>query len=380
MKSSLVLLGASLLFLLCSLLSCVDGEYAIFYTIENEKEIADNPSLPNDVAVNDIVRAADAYYISAVSLWAKQADTQDAEWKKTENSFTPDTLDSTAQCNALAYFSVTGKLFASFYSPSEAAHGLYVADPIVDITTTSALQWAAVTDTDLAEKQIASLMQLSDNLLACIVVPGGSGTPQSYAVYVSADGTEFSGPVLESLARPVTDASYDGTTYWVVAGQQVFSGTALNASAMQVVSVESKQANEAFAGAHYSANFGGVYLSSSEGRIHHYDGTWQASEQIEVSSTVVSFTDMIELADRVLVGTRGHGYYEIAAGDIGDSANFSRMPGLTKTDLHYGVVLRLYQTTDDGAEVIFACTYGAGLWRGQYTTDGTTVSADWNRE
>ncbi|MCF7929558.1 MAG: hypothetical protein K9L68_12350, partial [Spirochaetales bacterium] len=77
------------------------------------------------------------------------------------------------------------------------------------------------------------------------------------------------------------------------------------------------------------------------------------------------FTVFTDIGDRVLVGTRGDGYYEITdtstiqdpSSEVADQTNYAA------TELYYGDILSMYYTTSSGSGEIFAGTAGSGLWK-----------------
>ena len=367
-------LGVVLLVL--AMLSCTEGQYAVFYTIENEKKISDNPSLPNNITVTHFVELGNTLYVSAGAMWARSSTLADAsvEWKRIENSL------GEAMCNGLVVFST--ELVAAFFSRDEqGSTGLYRATPTADLGADAAptLQWSEVSLFQGKQVVWLSVVGGSDLLVCVAETASTSPTVITYALYASQDGSTFSGPILQSLTGAVSDATHDGTNYWIVSGNKVYTGPALSAGSVQETTVASEV--QGYSGVLHSSDYSAVYLSTQQGRVYRRQvgsSEWTSSEQVLVSAKAIPFTRMLVAADRILVGTEGYGYYEVIGGDV---AALHRFSNITSVDFYAGIILRFHRSVLEGQEVIFACTSGAGLWRGTYSTATSgTATSEWNRE
>ncbi len=67
----------------------------------------------------------------------------------------------------------------------------------------------------------------------------------------------------------------------------------------------------------------------------------------------------------ILVGTEGAGYYKLTGGAL---SSVQRRPSPT-LDLYKSAINSFYLDTAVPPGILFACTYGSGLWREVYDTD-----------
>lgn len=345
--------------------SCSDYQQAIFYTIENETPITDNP-LPNDITIFTIVKTSNAYYISSGSMWKKSTEDSEAQWQELEN-----VTDSLDLCNDLVFFN--GNLYGAFFSASENTYGFYMT-----ATASTDLSWESANDTRVKDKQIVFLKQLDGTHLFVGTAEQSQVNPNliAYSLYSSTDGIDFTNIVLDSIPNPVLDIEFDGASYWVITNNTVYSGTDL--SSLEVKQPTSVQAGApGYRGVLFSSVFSALYISTSSGLIHQYSsGNWTVSPTTEVSSKAIPFTKMSEIPNGLIVGTAGYGYFEIVGGDIN---SIQRFAGITKTDLYHGIILEFLVVTADSTTSVYACTSGNGLWLGKYT-DNIDAAPEWNRE
>ena len=360
------------------LFSCVEGPQAIFYTIENETPTTDK-SLPNDITVFTVTKSDGAYYIPGGSIWMKTL--LENEWKKVSNALSENSeSDALSFCNNLVFFN--GYLFGAFFSTSESTartYGLFRSQPPSSSGTDIVLTWELADDSNVKDKQIVYLKQINGTHLFACVAEISQANPSifAYTLYVSTDGSTFTSGGLNSIPNPVLDIEFDtsSSTYWVITSNIIYTGTDITNLQQTSIPTASSNGVHDYAGAYYSSSFSALYVASKSGFIYRYsDENWSESQVVEESSRAVRFTDLSEIPNRVIVGTEGYGYYEIADGDI---TTIQRFAGVTKTDLYHGVVLRFFLDSIDSTTMVYACTSRNGLWFGEY---GDSDTLEWNRE
>ena len=93
--------------------------------------------------------------------------------------------------------------------------------------------------------------------------------------------------------------------------------------------------------------------------------TW-SSESVTDAPSFTKFVDLdpvVGINNDIFVGTEGTGYYELAGGTL---TSPQRRPKYNISALYNGVINSLFLDTSVTPEALFACTYGAGLWRADY--------------
>ncbi|MCF7937636.1 MAG: hypothetical protein K9L68_03460, partial [Spirochaetales bacterium] len=277
--------------------SCTDGPYGIFYSLENEAKIADG-ELENQISVFEIKETANYLYLGTSRI--RRRDAAGGSWSKVTH---PDGMDV---CLDLEYYNDgTPTLIASFANFKGTEFGLYTADP-----EASTLSWTEVTAA-FEGKQVSDLAGydtnhdgISDGVYVSIFE---SGDPPNFTVYHTTDFSTFNTVNFDkSIFKPIESADYIGTNYVALSGSYLFSSGTVDD---QTSGGPSSTAD--FNSVYYSTTLGSNYLllSSDNGTIwYSTDGTTWNTLGTDSTKEFTVFTD---IGDRVLVGTRGDGYYEI---------------------------------------------------------------------
>ncbi len=341
-----ILLGALLVAVIIGgFTSCNDSLDPIFYTLEQERPIVDD-SLDNEITVRNVVKGGTWYFAAAPSIFYRA--TGSTTWEKANMPQTG------VMCEAMEIFSGDSKLYAGFFSDS----GATLTFRLYSATPGSSLIWSVESygAPSVNNEQIVMLKDVNGTLLI------GTKNGATYSLHGTA------ATYLTSLSGMPIDALHDGvTTYWIVAGSEVYQAATLAGLSTPLTTAPTLSAGASFGGIHYSTTLlHAYYLSTTDGRIWYSDnagGSWTSSADMDVV-----FTKFIEVGTDLLVGTRTHGYYKVAGGDV---TQMERQPHYSISDLYNGGVLNFAL---DGTTKVFACTAGAGLWRSEDSGD------NWNRE
>ncbi len=368
MKKQIALLGFIIFVIL--LAGCNTGENAIFYTIENEKQIVDN-TLPNDVAVTGVIKTGNYFYVSIGTIY-RRAQTSTTWEKITSNTESGDANGATILCNRLVSFN--GKVYASLVIDSDSVensstrYGLY--STAID-TTQSTLNWSGPLIKDSLDNgvQIVSIFVVNNTLI--VVTKENT----SYKLYHSTDGNTFSSSSTSFSLLP-GDCTYFNSSYWIIAGNKIYTSNDLSSFTELAESnyPDGSIPLNYFGGIYYSPSFDKLYVSSKNGYIYSTEnGTyWQKSEQIKVLTKVVPLGVFYQITDNLIfLATDGYGFYRLNSSDITTSANILRFSDNTKAQLYGASVLSFFKDTkDNNPSLVFVCTAGYGLWSND--NSGTT--------
>jgi hypothetical protein len=356
-----------ILALLVVLGSCTDEDLdPIFYTLSEERSLEDDRGLENNINVQEVVRANtySRYFAAAKTLYSR-ADSAGSSWSKVSPPV------AGANCDTLGEFTpVNDLVYAGFYADNGDGLGLWSWDQ--GTTSWSGTQITAAGTLE-ANDQIHMIEKVNSNLFVSVgKYNSGSGTYDSYDLYYSADGTNFTDVDFNAgadltISVPVTDIAWDGAnTYWVVAGRYLYEDTDGLPMDLDLVPAggPTNPDSHAFGGVLYSG--GSFYVSSTGGQLWSYNGTWTGPESVTVSEKLVRFTRFVEdtvLGD-ILVGTQGTGYFRLIGGDI---TNWQRFQEYNISGVYNGAINSFLLDTVPATDVLFACTFGDGLWRADHS-------------
>lgn len=366
------LLGAALL---AAILSACGSSDAIFWTLEQERELVDDRGIPDDITVLRVVRApgAPARLFAAAGRVYWREDAAGAQWQ----TVAPPAGISGAMCNQIEYFDASGAsdIAAWFYNTNDVYdNGLYTLNP-GDI----AAGWTAVATLPALTKRRAELLKVVNGQLFLAV--SHYVDPDTLHALYSFDSaynvpTAAVFPVLDAPAT-ILDVEHDGATYWIATLPNatptwLYTG-ALGALAADLdPPVMTVTASRPPGALFYNAGDGNLYLSSENGKIFYRNGAWSTwtGDPVQVDSQNVRFTRFVKAHGTTLfVGTRSHGYYSFVQGTAGSAADLTRGPSYNVSDLYNGAVLGFLGV--GLPDTLFACTYGNGLWRADYDAVGS---------
>ncbi len=360
MKRALLCLTALSLLVLAG--ACTNTELnPIFYALEIEQPLQEDRGLADNITVQALAESASAYFAAANTLYTRaRADTTGApaSWE----AVTPP--QAGALCNSVAV--VGGVLYAGFFDRvSGAGLGLWRTDP-------ATISWSRVSDTGGyldGVVQISGLFPLGGTNLG-IATARDSGGTFTYALI-----TGDISPATPTLNAALTgsenfqDALYDGAaSYYAIAGNTLYKGTLAAPAALGTAPTSTLP----YGGLHWDG--ANLYISSGDGTLFRSSdsgATWTASgAAVTVGSDTVAFGRFAGLdSGDVVAATNGYGYYLLPGGDVA-AAGLVRSPDYTITNLYNAVILSFLHvpaaSDPAGVERLFACTSGAGLWRGDY--------------
>jgi hypothetical protein len=236
-------------------------------------------------------------------------------------------------------------------------HNLYYSDQGADST------FVACFGTDLAEMVVDIEYEQSATDYWVITTPGDSGTDQPRYLYQDTDG--------DLSTQNFSDVSASGPAFWEN-GSDDPGGTLYMPHSL-----------------YYSSGLGNLYLSGWHGRIFIHSGgswsTWPAVSgapdrtTVEVGNddTTVQFTAFVDpnKNNQLFVGSSQFGYFyfsdaldgtsSLSPGDlVRGSTPYEYFP----SEVRNGAIRSFLIDTEDPANMIFACTAGDGLWRGEWDT------------
>jgi hypothetical protein len=334
----LILLLTGLIIISLLMVACMAEEYSVFWSIHlTEKEI--DSSLDNELTIESMTNDGDYYYIATGgSMWKKSvtAPTEEA-WEKVSLP------QKGAICTGMTLFS--GDLYAGFIF-NNGTTGLYK-------TATDPINWGIVNNSDM---QIQKLMVVNGELFISLMY--SSGDSYKFGLYYL-NGTDYQPTSIIDKYLPVKNIILVGTTYWVISGNKVFSGT--DPGSLEEVTTDPlyDESDNKYEGIHYSA--GSIYyLSANNGKIYRSSDTinWDSSDVKKVTNKTVKFTEFAEVNGNILVGTTAFGFYQMPGGTL---ESLERID-LLSSELDRSHVMRFHV---DGDKVFF-CTATDGLYSNSY--------------
>ena len=352
----------------------------IFYTLEGVYPIEKDLGLENNIAVFEMALFSDTdtWYFAAtgtLSLYAR-SDSGD-NWKRVSPPV------AGAFCETVEVFSTDTFLYAGFYKADGTGLGLYRVDPddnpasFDDSTTTISTNWTQIGAAAVQDVQIGMIKDVGGTLYVATAEWNDTDKMYEYFFYSSADGyvvpINFKGN--PTLASPVVDiVERVAGEYWAITGDDLYSDTdgTLDDMTLQNPDPTEPQTSDSFGGFLDSTVTAGLFLSAKDGKLWRYDGSdWDDTTTVEIDETGVRFTRFIDDTrnNDILVGTERAGYYKLVLGSL---SNVQRLPSPT-LDLYNSAINSFYLDTAVPPGILFACTYGSGLWREVYDTD----SGEW---
>jgi hypothetical protein len=111
-----------------------------------------------------------------------------------------------------------------------------------------------------------------------------------------------------------------------------------------------------------------LYVSTKGGELWSYNGAvWTGPTQIAVDGDDVRFTrfvDVTTVSGDILIGTEESGYFRLIGGV---QTNYERRPEYNISALYNGAINSFFLDTSVAPDaLLFAGTFGAGLWRGDW--------------
>ena len=325
---------------LLTVVACENNVPGIFHTLATESP-RDNRNLHDDLTVSAVVVADGYYYVAAHGLWSRPIDRD--SWQEVRRP----QPGSTAM-PVLAMAESGGTLCAG------TKNGVYHAEA------------------DPQSPQWQPAGGILGQILRVFVIPNTDDTAsereilaitKAHGLYWSSDCESFSRVNLPEGARASGgpfDAFHDGETYWLTVGNRVYSGDSLDGEFMR--DQDAPEGGQ-YRGIWCLAGVNRCLFANHDGEIYERDGNndesnWKLLGQIEApddDAQTVPLTLFIRIGDKILIGTRGYGFYQFAVQDL-DLANVRRGPRSTSQ------LYRAHITVFAGhGDFVFAGTAGDGL-------------------
>ncbi|MCX7025855.1 MAG: hypothetical protein NT080_14750 [Spirochaetes bacterium] len=331
---------------------CTDDSIGIFAGLAQESPTDDKASkFFTDASPKFIAQAGTSYYAATNALYRRpEGETSSSAWSK---------MDLPVSGIVTAGVVDGATLYVAFCDSGGNGLGVW---------SYTAGTWTHVDiGGDIDDKQVVSLAVANGTLFASTIVSD---------VYYLNVGV-FTATGVTAAGGPMTGAAYDGTFYWIAAGQKLYTGA------------ENSLVESTEIGQPAGAKLGGiasdgtiVFVSSDDGYVYSraVGPVWTKSASLESGIGAIALTDSDDL---LLVAHPETGYHEldVSAWVAGKSPN----DPLTTTDsVNYQTTLFEKYITGfasfvevGGTTRIFALAGGDGLWSNSF--DGSSWST-WIRE
>ena len=336
--------GAVAAALLLAAIAGCDGP-GIYYTLATESPRS-NRNLPDEATVTAVVSAGSHYYVAAGGMWRR------AHAGDTWQPVTRPVRSGSAELLVLGLAAAGDTLCAG------TVHGVYRG------VAGESPGWRSV-----------SGVPDSEQVLRVFAIPGRSGEmlavtqPREdesvYRVYRSDDRCLAFDPV--TALRDVSGLPYDATyafgEYWVTVGDRLFRGAALDDL---VAAAAQPDGSGRLRGVFLNDAGDRVYVADESGAIHRSEDrglSWDSAriEPPADDAEAVPLTLFTQIADTVLIGTKGFGFYQF---EDGAPERAARGPRITSQLYESHVTgFAQFEHLDGGSltRIAFAFTAVAGL-------------------
>jgi hypothetical protein len=409
MKSYTYFLGILILALLFIVIVACD-DTPIFYTLEKAYQTSDDRGLDDTASVLKIVYtgAGGKYFINAQSVYQRDPGTT-ADWQLVKPPA------SGALCGGLEYYAgaAPNTIIAWFYNSSDLKPvGLYSRDP----SSAPGDSWTKITDdswptdNDWPDLQfrIHFIKAAGTHLFVSTAVYHADESDPDYKEtfynlyydYASSiTGSDDFDPCFGTdLTSQILDVEWDDANYWLITTPEegtpptfLYTGATPTTFAEDGGSPDFSYNSDDPQGTLYTPHSlyfasasSRLYLSGWHGRIYFHDGlnwsTWDGDpETVTVNKRdyTVQFRGFVESvpSGQIFVGSSTYGYYSFSDSLPGpvSAADLTRQPAQSlyeypPIELVNGAITSFLLNTDEDPDVLFACTAGAGLWRGDWDT------------
>lgn len=326
--------GAHVLGLMTMLfiLACEDNAPGIFHTLATESR-RDNRNLHDDLTVSAVAAVHGYYYVAAHGLWGRpsERDSWQAVRRPRSGPTEVPVLGLAQHNDTLCVGTEDGVYYAE-------------ADP-------KSPSWRPASGISGQILRIFGVLSADGDAREILAITGQRG------LYRSTDCVSFS-PVnlpdgATATGRPF-DAFHDGRSYWLTVGDRVYTGAALS----RLTRDQGAPAEGQYRGI-LCLGGGRCLFATHDGKIYERNGAgWVLLGQIEPPDDdlqTLPLTLFTRIDDRILIGTRGYGFYQFDAGDE-DLGNVRRGP--RSTSQLYRAHITVFARHDD---LVFAGTAGDGL-------------------
>lgn len=391
-----------LLFSLLFFAGCTQENMGIYYSLEVERDLEGDKGLDDSLKVWELAAAGDKYFIAAGKVYRREI--ADGTWSElappAEGMLSSD----------IEYFN--GTVYAMYRTADAKTSKLYTFN-------TGSGSWTPFDSVSGdTNERVTGIMTVGSGLFVSVLKDDLDAEYNPYSLYYTADGSSFSLVDLpgenDYSVRMIFDGDFDGTNYWFISGNRIFSGTdpSVLSSDVSLVNADGTDISPAdMGGIYYCRELEKIFISSKDGLVFVKNGAsavsgtdlssgWYSSTRKYKGETGEVFYDFIKVPKSdydqtsgvvVIVGS-DNGYYEIYfPGDpvTAEELSISAPDGTTETTTINYLNTKLadnsirsfsYYAGNAGAsdDVIFACTTSSGLWRNTFSSSaGQRV---WSRE
>ena len=338
------------LILILSMAACTDKTLGpIFFTLKTERSLVADRGLEDEMTIHEIVKVGTRYFAAGNTLYTR---TETGNW----TTVSPPV--SGALCNTIEIFG--GNLYAGFFTVGGTGLGLYRTDPDI-------IDWgnSPIPDSKVQNIQIGLVKAAGGNLYVSTVEQNGAA--YDYYLYESLDGDSYTGITFDGaspITLPIIDVEDDTTSLWITAGPFLYLGTP---AAIKQGAVDDPvgSGGKPLGGLLYSTILSQLYVSGKDGKLWMWDAATWSSESVTDAPSFTKFVDLDPATGNgdIFVGTQDKGYYRLIGGD---QTNYERRPEYNISALYNGAINSLFLDISVTPDALFACTYSAGLWRGDW--------------
>ena len=362
------------------LTACTANGGSIYFVLQNEQQQKPS-SLDPHLTAFDVAQLGDSFYLAAGNLYGGTASASGTpDWAPGGSAMVITPPVDGAMCNGVVAFQgaadTTPSLYASFMT-SSGTEGLYKSSGSgADMFKSTQ---AITIDANTPDQQVQKIVVANGRLLVLTAVSNPDATamssaPYLYCVYASQDGATFS-PLIDpsvKLTTQITDATFDGTTYYATAGNVLYTGTALPLAPFAGPTPPFTSTDVLQGVYPYGGN---VYVSSEASGIYVLRaGAWSTIAAVSSGTepSLLGISGPIQGPTLLLlVGSETNGYYalDVAAGTIA-RASENALKSLT---LYTAAVSKMVIY----GNLVFACTDNQGLWMGAVSTSASSGVDSW---
>ena len=285
--------------MLAAIASC-DGP-GILYTLATESPRS-NRNLPDEATVTAVVSVGNHFYVAAGGMWRRTHAGEN--WQPVRR---PPRDGSGAGDQLLVVgLAATGDTLCA-----GTVRGVFRAQ------AGEAPNWDRASGVPATEQvlRVFTIPRAEDETeILAVTRPREDET--AYRVYRSARGcSNFEPLAVQDESGPLFDATFAFDEYWVTVGERLFRGAALDD--LEAAAVQPDGSGR-LRGVLRNDSGDRLYVADESGRIHVSEdgGSWD-SARIEPpgdDADAVPLTRFTQIADTILIGTRGFGFYQFEDG------------------------------------------------------------------
>ena len=334
--------------ILAAIASC-DGP-GVLYTLATESPRS-NRNLPDEATVTAVVSVGSHYYVAAGGMWRRTHAGDN--WQPVTRPARGGSGAEPAQLLVLGLAAAGDTLCAG------TVRGVYRAQ------AGESPNWGRASGVPDTEQVLRVFTIPGTDKREILAVTQPQEDETAYRVYRSVQGCSNFEPleVLQDVSGHPFDATYAFDEYWVTVGDRLFRGATPDRLAAAPVQPEG---SGRLRGVWRNDAGDRLYVADEDGRIHHSedpDRSWD-SARIEPpvdDADAMPLTLFIQIADTILIGTKGFGFYQF---EDGAPDRAERGPRITSQLYEAHITgFAQFDYSDGGrrSRMVFAGTAVAGL-------------------